>query len=259
MTVRLYAFTCGYLTLPRGLMLKGESGFMTVPVPSYLVVHPKGRALFDTGLHENLSTDPVAHLGERVASAFQFHLNDDDRIDARLATVDVAADRIDFVINSHLHYDHCGGNRQLSNAEIVLQQRELAHARDVKNEQGYTLADWDTGQPVRAIDGEHDLFGDGSVVCFPTYGPHTRSSIVARAHGEGRRARVVRRRVLPEGIAGAHAHTGRRFRPRSDARRVPAFSRDAIPRHPDHVRTRPRLLEIGAAGTRASRMNEQPR
>jgi glyoxylase-like metal-dependent hydrolase (beta-lactamase superfamily II) len=172
MTAQLYAFTCGYLTLPRGLMLKGESGFMTVPVPSYLIVHPKGRALFDTGLHENLSTDPVAHLGEHVASAFRFHVNGDDRIDARLASVDVAAERIDFVINSHLHYDHCGGNRQLSNAEIVLQQRELAYARDVKNDQGYTLADWDTGQPVRAIDGEHDLFGDTSVVCFPTYG-HT--------------------------------------------------------------------------------------
>jgi glyoxylase-like metal-dependent hydrolase (beta-lactamase superfamily II) len=153
-------------------MLKGESGFMTVPVPSYLIVHPKGRALFDTGLHENLSTDPVAHLGERVAGAFRFHLNGDDRIDVRLAAVNVVADRIDFVINSHLHYDHCGGNRRLSNAEIVLQRRELAHARDVKNDQGYALADWDTGQPMRAIDGEHDLFGDGSVVCFPTYG-HT--------------------------------------------------------------------------------------
>jgi glyoxylase-like metal-dependent hydrolase (beta-lactamase superfamily II) len=172
MTAQLYAFTCGYLTLPRVLMLKGESGFMTVPVPSYLIVHPKGRALFDTGLHENLSTDPVAHLGERVAGAFRFHLNGDDRIDVRLAAVNVVADRIDFVINSHLHYDHCGGNRRLSNAEIVLQRRELAHARDVKNDQGYALADWDTGQPVRAIDGEHDLFGDGSVVCFPTYG-HT--------------------------------------------------------------------------------------
>ena len=31
---------------------------------------------------------------------------------------------------------------------------------------------WNTGQHIRTVDGEHDLFGDGTVVCRPTYG-HT--------------------------------------------------------------------------------------
>ncbi len=50
MPVQLYAFTCGHLTIPRGFMLAGEEGTIRVPVPSYLIVHPKGTALFDSGL-----------------------------------------------------------------------------------------------------------------------------------------------------------------------------------------------------------------
>ncbi len=37
---------------------------------------------------------------------------------------------------------------------------------------GYNRADFDLGHQLQLIDGEHDLFGDGSVVCLPTYG-HT--------------------------------------------------------------------------------------
>ena len=80
--------------------------------------------------------------------------------------------RIDIVINSHLHFDHCGGNAQLPNADILLQKRELDHARAMQTSGGYLMSDWDTGQHIRTVDGEHDLFGDGTVVCLPTYG-HT--------------------------------------------------------------------------------------
>lgn len=34
----------------------------------------------------------------------------------------------------------------------------------------YRRNDFDTGQRVRRIEGEYDLFGDGTVVCLPTYG-----------------------------------------------------------------------------------------
>ncbi len=47
---RLYAMTCGWLTMPSKLFLSGGEGWLAIPVPSYLIVHPKGTALFDTGL-----------------------------------------------------------------------------------------------------------------------------------------------------------------------------------------------------------------
>jgi glyoxylase-like metal-dependent hydrolase (beta-lactamase superfamily II) len=172
MTVELYAFTCGFLTIPRAFMLDGEEGLITVPVPSYLVVHPKGRVLFDTGLHVATLENPVAHIGELLAKYHTFHFHFGEEIGARLASIGFASESIDIVVNSHLHFDHCGGNGQLPNADIVIQERELTHARSVQNRNGYLLADWDTGQRVRTVDGEHDLFGDDLVVCLPTYG-HT--------------------------------------------------------------------------------------
>jgi glyoxylase-like metal-dependent hydrolase (beta-lactamase superfamily II) len=172
MTVQLHAFTCGFLTLPRGFLLAGEEGLIKVPVPSYLVVHPKGRVLFDTGLHAATLADPAAHVGETLARYHTFDFHPGEEIAARLAAFGVDPASIDIVVNSHLHFDHCGGNAQAPNADILVQRRELEHARTVDSRRGYVLADWDTGQKLRAVDGEHDIFGDGTVVCLPTYG-HT--------------------------------------------------------------------------------------
>ncbi len=172
MSVELYAFTCGFLTIPRNFMLKGEDGLITVPVPSYLIVHPRGRVLFDSGLHMETLDEPEDYVGEMLARYHDFHFHPGEEVGARLTAIDVDPARIDIVVNSHLHFDHCGGNAQLANADILLQRRELDHARAVESTNGYLTTDWDTGQKLRTVDGEHDLFGDGKVVCMPTYG-HT--------------------------------------------------------------------------------------
>jgi N-acyl homoserine lactone hydrolase len=172
MGAQLYAFTCGFLTIPRAFMLEGEQGFITVPVPAYLVVHEKGRVLFDSGLHVATLDNPAAHIGDMLARYHTFHFHSGEEVGARLLDIDVAPDGVDVVINSHLHFDHCGGNGQLANADILIQRRELDHARAVESTQGYLTADWNTGQRLKAVEGEHDVFDDGSVVCIPTYG-HT--------------------------------------------------------------------------------------
>jgi N-acyl homoserine lactone hydrolase len=43
------------------------------------------------------------------------------------------------VINTHLHYDHCGGNRLFPGVPIHVQQRELADARSLAD---YTIREW---------------------------------------------------------------------------------------------------------------------
>lgn len=172
MTVQLHAFTCGHLTLPRAMMLKGGEGMITVPVPAYLITHPRGLVLFDTGLHVATQEDAERHVGSMLASLHAFHFEAGEEIGARLRFIGIDPGSIDIVVNSHLHFDHCGGNDALPNADILIQARELAHARAVGDALGYLAGQWDTGQRFRAVDGEHDLFGDGTVVCLPTYG-HT--------------------------------------------------------------------------------------
>ncbi len=173
MTVQLYAYTCGVMTMPYDMLLGGAPGHLTIPVPAYLIVHPKGRVLFDAGMHVDCQHNAAAHLGAPTLKVFSFDYAPGDEVAARLAATDVAPESIDLVINSHLHFDHCGGNAQLPNADILLQARELAHARAVAGQgRGYYDSEFDTGQRLRQIDGEHDVFGDGSVTCLPTYG-HT--------------------------------------------------------------------------------------
>lgn len=172
-SLRVYAFTCGSLTVPTALLLEGESGSLTVPVPAFLIDHPKGRALFDTGLHIAAQTDPDTRLG-RLATFHTVHFDSGEEIGTRLAQVACAPEQVDLVINSHLHFDHCGGNAQLPNATLLVQRREweAAHDADLVERVYYDPQDYDHGHRLRLIDGEHDVFGDGSVVCLPTHG-HT--------------------------------------------------------------------------------------
>jgi glyoxylase-like metal-dependent hydrolase (beta-lactamase superfamily II) len=173
MSLKVYAFTCGWLTLPKALLLEGETGSMTVPVPSYLIDHPKGRALFDTGLHMDTQTDAARRLG-RLARFHTVHFSAGEEIASHLQRLGIVPDRIDFIVNSHLHFDHCGGNEQLANATLLIQRLEwdAAHDADLIERVYYDRNDYDHGHRIRAIDGEHDVFGDGSVVCIPTPG-HT--------------------------------------------------------------------------------------
>ena len=77
MDLQLYAMTCGWLTMPMQAMIGGEDGNIKIPIPSYLIRHPKGTLLFDTGMSLKAQQDPAGFLGE--ASAFiQVHFASDE-------------------------------------------------------------------------------------------------------------------------------------------------------------------------------------
>src|SRR2546428_2853622 len=67
--IGVYALCTGYIELDRASMLSDLAPGQpwTVPVLSFLVDHPRGRLLFDTGVHCQARLDPLARLGpERV-------------------------------------------------------------------------------------------------------------------------------------------------------------------------------------------------
>lgn len=171
--VRLFAMTCGWLTSDLSNFLAGEKGRVRVPVPAYLIEHPKGSVLFDTGMHPANQTDPHGRVGW-IADAFHVEFRPGEEIGARLDALEIRRDRITHIINSHLHFDHAGGNELIPNAKVVIQRREweAAHIPEIMKANNYFSADFDHGHEVMQVDGEHDLFGDGTVVAIPTYG-HT--------------------------------------------------------------------------------------
>jgi glyoxylase-like metal-dependent hydrolase (beta-lactamase superfamily II) len=174
MSLKLFAFTCGTVTGEFGRLMEGGEGEITVPVPAFLIEHPKGRALFDTGLHRDCRQDALGRLGERLTTLFRIALPEGADIASRLAALDRDPGKIDLVVSSHFHFDHVGGNALIPNATLVAQRREwdAGMGPDTAARHGYNPRDFDLGHMVRLVDGEHDLFGDGSVICLPTHG-HT--------------------------------------------------------------------------------------
>jgi N-acyl homoserine lactone hydrolase len=172
--VRVFAFTCGWLSSDLGLILGGESGTVRLPIPSYLIEHPGGVVLFDSGMHPDLQRDPMTRLGPVVGPLFGVEFAPGEEIAARLAALSIDPARVNYLVNSHLHFDHTGGNALIPNARVVVQRREWEAGADpdLAARLAFDRRDYDLGHDVQLLDGEHDLFGDGRVVCVPTYG-HT--------------------------------------------------------------------------------------
>jgi glyoxylase-like metal-dependent hydrolase (beta-lactamase superfamily II) len=182
--LRLHPLTCGWFQAPLSFFVGGNHDRMVrAPVPAYLIDHPKGLALFDTGLGVRFRREADATLGAREMG---FDCDESADIAMRLKAIDVVPANIRWIINSHFHADHCGGNASIPNATVIVQSRELASAQAHADGLIYDPVDYDVGHPIMAIDGEHDLFGDGSVILFPTFGhtPGHQSARVALASGE---------------------------------------------------------------------------
>ena len=93
-----------------------------MPVYVHVIDHPDARVLVDTGMTE--VHPAAADLDPRLRP-----LSEQD--------VDLAG--IDVVVNTHLHFDHCGGNHLFAGRPIYVQRRELD---DALGEDVFTIREW---------------------------------------------------------------------------------------------------------------------
>jgi glyoxylase-like metal-dependent hydrolase (beta-lactamase superfamily II) len=138
----------------------------------YLVAHPNGYVLFDCGL-------PVAHLvGQSEMTigedTYVIEADSSSSVDAFLTAFYLTAADILAVVVSHLHFDHAGGLSALAGVPTLIQEVELSAARERPDENPLWSrpgGDFSDLQIV-PLTGDHDVFGDGSVVALATPG-HT--------------------------------------------------------------------------------------
>ena len=92
------------------------------------------------------------------------------------------------MIVTHLHYDHCGGNEFFPKATMVIHSKEwrAGHMKVMQDAGVYNPVDFEQMISVMHLTGEQDLFGDGTVVVFPTPGhtPGHQSMRVKLASGD---------------------------------------------------------------------------
>ncbi len=153
-----------------------------IPYFFYVVQHPDGNVLFDTGGHPALATDPDGYLGE-AADAFEVKMEESDAVLPQLESAGFGPADIGHVVLSHLHYDHAGGIQFFPDADFYAHKAELEFANDppIYQRDLYLPADFDHPVNWTGVEGDHDVFGDGRVQIFPTPG-----------HSKGHQSLLVR-------------------------------------------------------------------
>jgi len=179
--VKLYMFECGILKSQKHLFTAGRGILepFECPVPFFLIEHPKGRVLFDTGNALEVARNPLKHWGEAMVAAYGPVMREDQYVVNQLAKLDISPASITHVIFSHLHLDHAGGCGEFPNAVYIVQRAEMeyAYTPDFFMKAAYIRADFDKPElNWLLLEGKEedpfDIFGDGTLKTIMTPG-HT--------------------------------------------------------------------------------------
>ena len=110
------------VTYPASHPLAGQDG----PVLAFAIRHPDGIVLVDTGIGEG---------NEWIETNYQPRAR---KIREALNGAGLDADGVRVIVNSHLHFDHCGQNRAFPGVPIHVQKTEL----DLALREGHTIVEW---------------------------------------------------------------------------------------------------------------------
>jgi N-acyl homoserine lactone hydrolase len=181
--VEVYAFKAGLLKTETQHILKDTriGTPMDIPIPFLMIRHGKEWIAFDTGCNAEAARDPVGYLGEEAAKAFSPVIGPSQEFQRAIKILGLKPADLKAVVISHGHFDHAGAIEDFlgTNVPIYFQKAELAEIRKIVESQqmrtAYIPVDFKHLKQlnIQEIEGPFDIFGDKSVIVFPTPG-HTR-------------------------------------------------------------------------------------
>ncbi|WGD55205.1 N-acyl homoserine lactonase family protein [Bradyrhizobium sp. CB1650] len=184
---QLFRLDCGRsLANDESVWTPGQNVGVSIEFSStcWLIRHGKDWLLWDTGVPEATFGDTRGW--STLPKLIVYHL--DKTLTAQLAELGLKRDDVTRVAISHTHGDHIGNVSLFSNSTILMQRAEYnwIHSPDGPNDnvnQLMALARKLMGTPknLQLIDGDTDIFGDGSVILVSTPG-HTPGSQALLVH-----------------------------------------------------------------------------
>jgi glyoxylase-like metal-dependent hydrolase (beta-lactamase superfamily II) len=153
---------------------------VTIPVSMWVIDHPKGLVVFDTGNNVAVTENCKAYWAAGLCDFLKPSQKRADTIDMQLKKLGYSTDQVKVVVTSHSHLDHAGNLKMFPNAIHVFQKAELYQGWWPEQFQGrggkgpFVIADLEGTRDYNFLElnGDYDLFGDGSVMILSTPG-HT--------------------------------------------------------------------------------------
>jgi N-acyl homoserine lactone hydrolase len=170
-SLRLYVLNCGKLKISDTSVYgfaPGDLAAADMPVPCFLVSHPKGTLMWDTGVLPDkvLASGGSVTQGNPGSSAMATVTMP---LKTQLAEIGYAPEGITYLALSHCHWDHTANANDFAGATWLVRQEE----RDAMFAQPPTFARCLTPETFGALKNgktvilkrdEYDVFGDGSVI-----------------------------------------------------------------------------------------------
>jgi N-acyl homoserine lactone hydrolase len=171
-TLRLYIFACGYLEAKAVPFITSSGAVEEVTTRyfsgCYLVRHPQGLLLWDTGLADALYASPTGYIFG------PWRMMVTKTLSSYLTALNIAPQDVTHLAFSHMHGDHTGNANLFATATVLLNTHEHAAAFGANPPPGYDTASYTAlkeSQLIR-IHADYDVFGDGTVVIVEAPG-HT--------------------------------------------------------------------------------------
>ena len=169
-SVRLYVFDCGSLNIPdtSPYQLKKEELVTTyMALPCFLVAHPKGTLMWDTG------AVPDSTLKSGGGPATLRYATSPKPLTAQLAEIGYAPADITYLAFSHFHWDHVGNGNVFASATWLVRklEREIMFTDPPSpRTEPANYSALKNSKTLIVTKEEHDVFGDGTVVMKSTPG-----------------------------------------------------------------------------------------
>lgn len=188
--IQLYIFHTGKVRVDRAIPLhecnplavtglfRGKDKQMILPVSAYLIIHPKGNVLIDTGWDTKYAVERPRQLFGMVDKISAPIIKENEGIDSKLKKIGLYPSDVEYVFISHMDFDHTSGLRLVRKAHDIRTAEEEWKAcnqfslryvdtwTDICKVSSFSYQNNGIGPVGRS----YDVFGDGTILLVHTPG-----------------------------------------------------------------------------------------